>query len=152
VLRARDVTVPEPARERILAQKIRSASCPRRGCAIRSVYETFCKSDIEALLDCGIRMALGFDASHSKDVKPVHLELSINASHDQISTLRQRFNATYIKLKAAFMFGEGVYKLECFNFEQDIVDSSPKAYEIRKNRAIVRHGDVGGFVEDISWA
>ena len=116
------------------------------------VYETFCKSDIEALLDCDIRMALSFDATHPRDVKPVHLELSINANHEQISQLRQRHNTTYIKLKGAFLQGEGVHKLECFHFEQDIVDASPKAYEIRKNRAIVRHGDTGGMVDDISWA
>ena len=114
-----------------------------------TVYETFCKSDIEALLDCGVCIALGFDASHSKDTKPVHLELSIYATADQLVTLRQIHNATYIKLKGAFLHGEGAYKLECFHFEQDIIDESPKAYEIRTNRAIVRHGDIGSFVGDI---
>ncbi len=114
-----------------------------------TVYETFLQSDIEALLDCSVRIVLGFDASHDAATKPVHLELNIHASHDQISMLRQRYNNTYIKLKGAFLHGEGSYKLEIFHFEQGIVDASPKRYEILKNRAIVRHGDVGTFIGDI---
>src|SRR5215213_3367001 len=111
-----------------------------------TVYETFCKSDIEALLDAGVRVAIAFDASHPKDVKSVHLELAIDANAGAIATLKNRSNATYIKLKGAFMQGEGAYKLVCHHFDSDIVDASPKSYEIRQNRAIVRHGDTGGFV------
>jgi hypothetical protein len=116
-----------------------------------TVYETFCKSDIEALLDAGIRIALALDASHSKEDKPVHLELAVDARAGEIATLKTRSHATYIKLKGAFMDGEGTFKLVCYHFEQDIIDSSPKSYEIRKNRAIVRHGDVGDFVPDVGW-
>ncbi|WP_437722815.1 hypothetical protein [Sorangium sp. So ce861] len=115
------------------------------------VYETFSKSDVEALLDAGIIINLAFDASHSKQVKTVHLELLIDASSEAIQRLRSRHNETYIKLKGALMQGAGTYKLECHSFDQDIVDSSPKSYEIRQNRAIVRHGDVGTIIQDIGW-
>ncbi|WP_437588297.1 hypothetical protein [Sorangium sp. So ce1000] len=116
-----------------------------------TVYETFCKSDIEALLDSGITVNLAFDASHPKDVKTVHLELLIDARDEAIQQLRRLHNGTYIKLKSALMQGDGTYKLVCHYFEQDIVDSSPKSYEIRQNRAIVRHGDVGTLIPDIGW-
>ncbi|MGK4001554.1 hypothetical protein WMF31_02940 [Sorangium sp. So ce1036] len=116
-----------------------------------TVYETFYKSDIEALLDAGIHVSLAFDASHRRVEKSVHLELLIDASHAAIQRLRSCNNSTYIKLKGALMYGEGVHKLECHHFEQDIVDGSPKSYEIRQNRAIVRHGDVGEVVQDIGW-
>ncbi|WP_437966328.1 hypothetical protein WMF04_43120 [Sorangium sp. So ce260] len=115
------------------------------------VYETFSKSDIEALLDAGIIVNLAFDASHGKQEKTVHLELLIDASNEATQRLRSRHNDTYIKLKGALMQGEGTYKLECHTFDQDIVDSSPKSYEIRQNRAIVRHGDVGTIIQDIGW-
>ncbi|AUX47302.1 uncharacterized protein SOCE26_088200 [Sorangium cellulosum] len=115
------------------------------------VYETFCTSDIEALLDSGITVNLAFDASHNKQEKSVHLELLIDASHQAIQLLRSRHNDTYIKLKGALIQGEGTYKLECHHIEQGIVDSSPKSYEIRQNRAIVRHGDVGTVIQDIAW-
>lgn len=116
-----------------------------------TVYETFEKSDIEALLDAGIYVALAFDASHKPDEKSVHLELAIDASSGAIANLKSRSHGTYIKLKGAFIHGEGTFKLTCHHFEQDIVDSSPKSYEIRKNRAIVRRGEAGDFVPNIGW-
>ncbi|WP_437711641.1 hypothetical protein WMF45_40915 [Sorangium sp. So ce448] len=115
------------------------------------VFETFSKSDIEALLDAGIVVNLAFDASHPKREKTVHLELLIDATQEAILRLRSRYNETYIKLKGALMQGEGTYKLECHTFDQDIVDSSPKSYEIRQNRAIVRYGDAGTVIQDIGW-
>ncbi|KYF67544.1 hypothetical protein [Sorangium cellulosum] len=116
-----------------------------------TVYETFSTSDIDALLDAGIAVSLAFDASHPKEVKSVHLELLIDASHEAIRVLQMRHNGTYIKLKGALMHGEGVHKLECHHFDQDIVDGSPKSYEIRQNRAFVRHGDIGTVIQDIGW-
>ncbi|MGK3999595.1 hypothetical protein [Sorangium sp. So ce1024] len=116
-----------------------------------TVYELFTRSDIEALLDAGIAVSLAFDASHPKDVKSVHLELLIDARRESISLLRSRHNSTYIKLKGALMHGEGVHKLECHHFDQDIVDGSPKSYDIRQNRAFVRHGEIGTVIQDIGW-
>jgi len=116
-----------------------------------TIYETFTKADIDALLTVGAHLALAFDASHPHAVKTVHLELGMQISATQIVDLESRFHTTYIKLKGGLMHGEGKYKLEAHHFEQDIVDASPKVYEIRKNRAIVKHGDVGGMVADIGW-
>lgn len=116
-----------------------------------TIYETFTKDDIDALLSVGAKLALGFDASHPPTEKSVHLELSMHITAAQIAELSVRSQWTYIKLKGGLMHGEGVYKMVAHHFEQDIVDASPKAYQIKTNRAIVRHGGVGDFVEDIGW-
>lgn len=116
-----------------------------------TIYETFTKADIDNLLTVGAHLALAFDASHSQSQKSVHLEINMRISATQIVDLNSRYHSTYIKLKQGLMHGEGTYKLEAHHFEQDIVDNSPKAYEIRKNRAIVKHGGVGDMVADIGW-
>ncbi len=116
-----------------------------------TIYETFTKADIDALLTVGAHLALAFDASHPHAVKSVHLELGMQISATQIVDLQSRFHATYMKLKGGLMHGEGTYKLEAHHFEQDIVDASTKSYEIKQNRAIVKHGGMGGMVADIGW-
>jgi hypothetical protein len=116
-----------------------------------TIYETFMKSDIEALLAVGAQLALGFDASHARSQKSVHLEIALQISAAQIVELQTRSHSTYIKLKGGLMHGEGVYKLVAHHFEQDIVDESPKSFVIKQNRAIVRQGGVGDFVTDIGW-
>lgn len=116
-----------------------------------TIYETFMKSDIDALLAVGARLAMGFDASHEKSQKSVHLEITLQISGGQIGDLKVKSHSTYIKLKGGLMHGEGVYKLVAHHFEQDIIDESPKAYVIHKNRAIVRSGGQGDFVADIGW-
>lgn len=116
-----------------------------------SIYETFEKSDIDALLAVGAGLALGFDASHPLTQKSVHLEITLQISAGQLTELRCLFNSTYIKLKGALMHGEGVYKLVAHHFEQDIVNESPKSFVIKQNRAIVRNGGVGDFVSDVGW-
>lgn len=116
-----------------------------------TIYETFMKSDIDALLSVGARLALGFDASHARAQKTVHLEITLQISSGQIADLKIKSHATYIKLKGGLMHGEGVYKLVAHHFEQDIVDESPKSFVIKQNRAIVRHGGTGDFVGDIGW-
>jgi hypothetical protein len=116
-----------------------------------TIYETFLKSDIDALLEVGARLAMGFDASHPATQKTVHLEITLQISSGQIGDLKTRSHATYIKLKGGLMHGEGVYKLEAHHFEQDIVDASPKSFVIKQNRAIVKHGGTGDFVADVDW-
>ncbi len=116
-----------------------------------TIYETFTKADIDNLLTVGAQLAVAFDGSHPHAVKTVHLEINMRISATQIVDLNSRFHSTYVKLKGGLMHGEGTYKLEAHHFEQDIVDNSPKAYEIRQNRAIVRHGGVGGMVDDVGW-
>lgn len=116
-----------------------------------TIYETFTKSDIDALLSIGARLALGFDASHPSSQKMVHLEITLQINAGQIADLKVKSHATYIKLKGGLMHGEGVYKLVAHHFEQDIVDESPKSYAIRQSRAIVRQGGVGDFVGDVGW-
>jgi len=115
------------------------------------IYETFCVADVDALLDCGVPVAMQFDGSHPKAVKAVHLELAVQVSDDQIHQLRVQYSPTFIKLKAHLQHGGGTYKFEVPYFEQAIVDQSPKSFQIKQNRAVVRHGGTGDMVGNIEW-
>jgi hypothetical protein len=114
-----------------------------------TVYDTICKADIDALLDAGASIEIGFDASHPGDVKPVHLDLTIGIDPDQIGNLRRKRYETATKFRLGVLFNGGVQKFECYHFEDDIVRASTKEVTMRQERATVRHGGVGGFVQQI---
>ncbi len=116
-----------------------------------TVYDTVRQSDIDALAEAGAGLGLGFDASHPKTQKPVHLELLVQIDEAQIAQLKIINHETYTKFRFGVLFGAGVYKFECTHFEDDIVRASPKGFQIRTNRATVRRGGVGDFVDDVGW-
>jgi hypothetical protein len=114
-----------------------------------TVYDTICMADINALAEAGAAFAIGFDATHSGDVKPVHLELHVQIDPDQIGRLQRIRHETATKFRLGVMFNGGVYKFECYHFEEDIVRASQREVAIRQQRAAVRHGGVGEFVSNV---
>ncbi len=115
------------------------------------VYETLQRRDIEALFDVGAFVALVGDASHTHgaaDFKPFHLELNLGISDDQITLLRSRSNATYIKLKPGLMMGGGKVDLEVYHYEQDVLEllDGRSQYALRTGRAAYGHGAKLGMI------
>lgn len=91
-----------------------------------TVYDTIRKADIDALVQAGAKVGLGEGASHAGTEKPVHLELRVQIDDGQIEALKGISHEAFAKFRFGVLFGAGVYKIQCFHFEDDIVRASPR--------------------------